>query len=125
MENLFVSDTLAAQLRKLGFNDTCVAISNGEKLFYGKFHNKHAYYLPGAAILYQQVLDWFREKHNIEIYCPNYYKHSKEYKPEYECRVNGKQLSHPAQGHALEQVELYPTYYQAVDRAIEEALKLI
>lgn len=133
MENLFVPFNIGEKLALLKFNEPCLAayVWHGGK---DKPEDYPENFLPSprrnselsqdlCAPLYQQVIDWLREKHNIEIYCPNYYKNSRGYKPEYECRVNGKQLSHPPQGHALSSVELYPTYYQAVERAIEEALK--
>lgn len=66
MKNLFVSYEIAKQLKEKGFDETCIAISNGERIFYGEFHNKHAYYERGL-ILFQQVIDWFREKQNIRI----------------------------------------------------------
>lgn len=79
--------------------------------------------------MFQQVTNWFRDKHNIEIYCPNYYKNTKGYKPEYECRVNGKQLSPPVRttgiGGDNMSCYLYPTYNEALLKCYEYALELI
>jgi len=67
MKHLFISAVLAAKLKVAGFNETCIAISNGDKEFYGEFHNKHEYYKERGLILLQQALDWFRDKHKLHI----------------------------------------------------------
>ena len=57
MKRLFLNKALSKQLKKKGFDEPCIAITNGKTLFYGKFHNQHSYYDCGL-ILYQQAIDW-------------------------------------------------------------------
>jgi hypothetical protein len=76
-----------------------------------------------SAPLWQQATDWLREKYRIEVYCFDYYRTNQEYKPQYDCRVNGHQLSIEGNSHSA--VILYNTYYEAMEKAIEEALTLI
>lgn len=66
-----------------------------------------------AAPLYQQVIDWFREKHEVDFFL---FKLKKDiYK--FDVHQNGERKTLPN-----------PTrlpYYEALDKAIEEGLKLI
>ncbi len=73
MKHLFVSYETAKLLKEKGFNDDSWGfyndrLDNPEEL---RFHNKPTngwiYHLYSAP-LYQQVIDWLREKHNIEIH---------------------------------------------------------
>ena len=82
MKEQFVPYEIALKLKEKGFNETCLA-------YYNKLPNHKEFQLfglntPGqseytnrslwnkkdyacAAPLWQQVIDWFREKHQIEI----------------------------------------------------------
>jgi predicted transcriptional regulator len=62
----FVPYEESLELKELGFDEPCLAINNGDKLFYGAFKNTHEYYKENAVILYQQAFRWFREKYNLE-----------------------------------------------------------
>jgi hypothetical protein len=51
----FVPYEESLELKELGFDEPCLAINNGDKLFYGAFKNTHEYYKENAVILYQQA----------------------------------------------------------------------
>jgi hypothetical protein len=139
MKKQFATYDIAKKLKELGFNEPCFG-------YYGKEEKlvRFPSLLPDnevcnsyfedltapivCAPLWQQVIDWFEDTYNIYIECPNYYKHTKGYKPEYECRVNGKQLStslSKGYGGQAESVILFPTKHEAYIKATEEAIKLI
>ena len=66
LEKEFVPCKEGLELKELGFNETCLAIYNGSKLFYGEFKHTHQYYKNNGKILFQQAFRWFRDKHNLE-----------------------------------------------------------
>jgi hypothetical protein len=95
MNNLFVPYEIALKLKELGFNEPCIKYSNIIKIGdneeetqfgytcnikNGINFNEPNYQSPGDGAgsyvkcynytsipLYQQVIDWFREKHKISI----------------------------------------------------------
>ena len=147
MKNLFVPFELAKQLKEKGFDEPCLAYYNLNKILNrvpfecttNKVKNPSFDIDKNTdAPLYQQVVDWFREKHLIEISTSSYYypKHygivarigysdtsnTKYTESEYGEGI-GKRMKH-------EKVVVYSeryfeSYYEALDKAIEEALKLI
>lgn len=80
MNNLFVSYEIAKRLKEKGFDEYCIGRygNNSKKIFTDKkFKNSDDLYsnIPNdwcndftASPIYQQVVDWFREKHNIHIF---------------------------------------------------------
>lgn len=62
----FVTPIQSSALKELGFNETCIAINNGDKLFYGEFKSTHEYYKENAVILYSQAFRFFRKKHGLD-----------------------------------------------------------
>ena len=75
MKNLFVSYEIAILLKEKGFNEPCFAwyyLPEGNLMGLGsqealKFKNKGSKKHFCSAPLYQQVVDWFREKHLIKF----------------------------------------------------------
>src|ERR1039457_228403 len=84
MTKLFVPYKLAEDLKKIGFDEPCLAMYSDENLDMwlqdqydlrsegeeDGFQFKNSDYDDSryvAAPLYQQVIDWFYEKHNIYI----------------------------------------------------------
>jgi hypothetical protein len=65
LEKEFIPYTEALELKELGFDEPCFAITNGSKLFYGEFKSTHEYYKANGQILYQQAFRWLLEKHNL------------------------------------------------------------
>lgn len=98
MQNLFVPYPLAKLLKEKGFDEPCLMVYYGEgtglaetgqpmdKLYlpsgFGKMQNSHLRNLPKMEIylkgqvtapLYQQVIDWFRDKQQIKIFESQYF----------------------------------------------------
>lgn len=128
MKELFVPFELAKKLNKKGYNVKYLAFYAIEN--YSVFKKGELYFTGGKlsdnqviAPLYQQVVDWFREKHSIDVYAKR-----KLLKPHssfigivndsenkvYECYPNIDRG-----------VYEMGTYYESLDKAIEEALRLI
>lgn len=77
MKEQFVTFEIALKLKELGFNEPCIAyyVVTKDKFIYdinkvlnyytgkGNFLGEKCYSAP----LWQQVIDWFREKHNLYI----------------------------------------------------------
>lgn len=126
MKHLFVSYDLALRAKEKGFNEPCFRYYNKDteestgierwmsNNLYSPFVNTSE---SGnvAAPLYQQLIDWFREEHEMEIYCVKQIEEEDEY---------GAILGWKG-------VEDYhdkyceKDYYSALNRAISEAFKLI
>lgn len=151
LNNLFVSYVIARELKKKGFNEPCLGFYDDDKLLHPSIQDVSAMrimsenndqykeydeddyvfidFIPTdkmpdiLAPVYQQVIDWLREEHNIEINVNNYYRNSKNYKPEYQIYINGQQQS--IEYSSSSSVVLYANYYAALNYGIEESLKLI
>ncbi len=114
MKNLFVPYKLALIARKKGFNERCLAcINSKEQIEIGNTSHLMAWIHENKkdefAPLYQQIVDWFRENHKLEIQVLTLkytFKGTTSYK------------------HSLKVYE-EQTYYSALTKAIEEAFKLI
>ena len=124
MQHLFVPQELALKLKEKGFDEECLArwfCANNEKpiLLLNTTltkEDKDSDILTSAP-LYQQVQDWFREKHFINIHADSlglisYYG----FVGKIGNYSNAKKLT-------VESKVL--TYYEALTKAIEEAIKLI
>ena len=77
MKKEFVTYETALKLKEIGFDEPCLGRFVGENTFIldsGELAQKQntTTYAP-LSPLWQQVIDWFREKHNIHISIPNYY----------------------------------------------------
>lgn len=74
MKQLFVPYDIALLARQSGFNDECFAAYHKNKLDSNEFKIDKAFYknddfsdLIVTAPIYQQLIDWFRNDHQIEI----------------------------------------------------------
>lgn len=122
MNKLFVPYELALLAKEKGFDECCIAIyhskvNNPEPVIWQGTNSTCVNKLLNAAItapLYQQLVDWFREKHSICIgnvgdkvhgFSPYISKNS----------TIVYALWSP----------LIPNYYDSFNRALEEAFKLI
>jgi len=120
MEHLFLPYELAIIAKQKGFNEPCINCYNADKTLMqdGWYSTKRPCYNDGlieecsSAPLYQQITDWFREKHNFNIAI---LKGEDTITGEfYYCYDGGKHLTKRCKG-----------YYEALNKAIEEAFKLI
>lgn len=123
MEKLFVSYELALKLKELGYNEVCFGCTTGGNAV---FKSNHSYY-KHTAILYQQVIDWFREKHGMHL--------DVTFR-----EVNGNKIE--GINSVYFDIEIYKlsggdatkiykfseysdNYYESLNKAIEESLKII
>ena len=77
MKEQFVTYEIALKLKELDFDEECFSAytESGNLMDIGDYSNDdkigeldgHSYYIFCLAPLYQQVIDWFREKHKINI----------------------------------------------------------
>lgn len=75
MKNLFVPYELAFKLSEKGFNDKCIGFFRDERLIFPVITGDHLVdneFFKGlplmiAAPLFEQVINWFRIRHNIYI----------------------------------------------------------
>jgi hypothetical protein len=145
MENQFVSYEISLALKELGFNERCLTCYSDESILqniynieekefynyyeisgYSELYNTHEDAFPSnsetnnnyvAAPLHQQVLDWFREEHNIivEVWYDN--TQDDGFPWLYEIYVNNKEHDH--EGY------FYDTFKEAREEAILKAIKII
>lgn len=137
IQKSFVPSNLALLAKDKGFNEPCLA------LFYGDDHKFtfnngfddgadmddyaiNSELVKGyiAAPLYQQLVDWFREKHDIIVspevcsYSAARYKLHKD--PEFRYRASVFSFHSGEEG-----ANNYDEYYAAFNMALQEAFKLI
>jgi len=120
MKKLFVPYELALLAKEKGFDEPCFAyydptITDEEILLLPVDHNlilfREVKLSNVKAPLYQQLIDFFREKHSINIVLMNSNK--------------GWQYSLDGIGIDNFSWETNLTYYECYNKAIEEAFKLI
>lgn len=117
MKKEFVSHEIALALKKLGFDEECLAcFSPSTELILGKDITDtygHEYVM---APLWQQVIDWFREKYNIAIFIDMNCMEDKGY-----TFYIGDLISRET---IFENYESINTYPEAREQAILKALEL-
>lgn len=122
MKNLFVPYELALALKEKGFDGACIAYySHRNKELYPRGQSNGAEWqyvsantsLTLKAPFYQQVIDWVREKHEIDLFL--FKLKEGIYKFDVHKSGESKTLPNPTR----------LPYYEALNKAIEEALKLI
>lgn len=67
MKHLFINYELALTAKEKGFNTSCFAFKEVTNETYHIISKTHTDYMKYGFITYQQLIDWFREKHNITI----------------------------------------------------------
>lgn len=128
MEKLFISYELALKAKEHGFNEPCFGVyyantrdfpikleigSNKEQN--SKFINAKAERLCVAPI-HQQITDWLRETYNIHVLALPTDFINDPAKTYYSAKWFNKYWY---------ELEDFESYYEALDRAIEEAFKII
>ena len=155
MKHLFVPYEIAKQLKDKGFNEPCIGSYESredkvtlhlDELYnssYTRFLDERHYRL--CVPFYQQVIDWFREKYEIAIIVEPTFSKDKNL-TEYSFQLVGLNIRGRSSSenylHVVplnhDSCKLFPTntrrtilescrgnYYEVLDKAIEEALKLI
>jgi hypothetical protein len=122
MKQLFVTPEIAIALKEKGFNEPCLGHynSNGVFMFFADVRNCNTNsefgFYPTVPI-HQQVTDWLREKHKIFIKISLYGNtFNQYYSPSVTQNLNPNKTLDFAQS---------SDYYEALNTAIKEALKLI
>lgn len=124
MKHLFLDYPTSRLLKDKGFNEKCFAhfIYNGNG-FRIKQDETFPNYQDIQAPTHQQVIDWFRENHNIEIGVVNWDNITTKWEYTLSSVVysNESDLSYDSNYDKL----FFETYYQALNEAIKHALKII
>lgn len=73
MEKQFVTYEIAVALKELGFDEPCMGLYYIENKEFSKTNYSHSNIVKSNdfivdAPLWQQVIDWFRVKYQIEVY---------------------------------------------------------
>lgn len=121
LKNLFVPYELALKLKEKGFNKPCLGYHNiaygddslGFSRGSGHLNSKDKIF-PSAPI-YQQVVDWFREKHEIELWVSAELGYTKT---TYTSHRTGDRISSWHKS-------AFKTHNEALNDLIEDSLKLI
>lgn len=128
MKNIFLPEDLSFQLKEKGFREDCFGyyqskdisyVEKGLKFGSAKHIGNHNIYddFICSAPLYQQVVDWFRDNHNLAIIVAPSLNLGKFY-------MNITYINN-IEWFRDPELQNFDTYYEAYDYAIEEALKLI
>jgi len=67
MKSEFVTYEIALKLKELGFNEECLGIYLNKEFRFAHFSRQVSAEIGQSAPLWQQVIDWFREKYKISI----------------------------------------------------------
>lgn len=124
MKNLFIPYELAVIAKEKGFNEPCLTAFTPEDGLLDVFDCEEPCYLTNketrtgvvAAPLYQQIIDWLREEHEIFVHVePEHdYKKLKYYRGQLVIKGAWKKL-----------VEEFDSYEQAREAVIKKAFELI
>lgn len=137
MKHLFVPYEIALKLKEKGFDEPCLGYYSPHNLnyvyhdtIYSNIWEEFKGSNNGLPVpLYQQVIDWFREKHKLMLIqsCVPSKNNSLlfgfiiQYLNELEEAGTSKVMIHRRERNTSG----YESYYEALNKAIEEALKLI
>jgi len=138
MKHLFIPYKLALQLKEKGFDEPCFTWFLNKKLeedsakffFFTHSYRSHKGYksVPAeefiSAPLYQQVVEWFYNKHRIFVEADGYIIDSGEYDGCYGFKATIRVAENYKEKILFTQGE-FPTREKAWNKAIEETLKLI
>ncbi len=117
MEKNFISYKLAVLVKEKGFNQRCFSSYDDDKKLRDTYSTTRLYNespedIIGAP-LYQQITDWFRNYHQINM---NIYPELRRW------NINIYSFK---KGDCLLHIDNIRSYYKAMDRGIEETLKFI
>jgi hypothetical protein len=126
MKKYFVTYEIALKLKKLGFDEPCLAVFNGEKIVYSDTKNnnslnhedyKNIFGELCLAPLWQQATDWLLEKHDIQVVVSSHTIKNGNY-GDFIAYVNNIAMNDPRD-------EEYQTKIEALEFGINHALKII
>ena len=124
MKHLFLPYSLAIISKEKTFDEPCMAYYNDDKILCIKkgdplsgITNQDCHRLNILAPLYSQITDWFREKHKVVI--------SIDVNLSGKCFGHIKSYNHITMTQWTNGEDEPLEYYQALNKAIEQAFKLI
>jgi hypothetical protein len=131
MKHLFIryETGIPTLAKEKGFDEPCLAgyLPNGEFCEpdneLNVFRNRNRSGGEISAPLYQQIVDWFREKHNIDLWANPYMTKNKM--GDYHLPDESYSFFLFKDGVMITDGVDFLEYYDALNRAIEEAFKLI
>ena len=130
MEKLFVSIELAIMAKEKEFNEEVFGFYWRDT--YDLVYDNAIGYHSGmhlSAPTHQQLIDWFREKHGIYVNAdllPNVTKYKGTFVPLSFIPKKYKNFeSYAKDREKYSTVDSYDDYYEALNKALEEAFKLI
>ena len=134
MKEQFVTYEIALALKELGFDEKCIAFyyifDDEEKFLISTISNTNSSWDNGyiSAPLWQQVIDWFREKHDIviEIARQKYFDtYANSYAYEVVCKVyKNKELEGSVVIRDNKNNHIFYSYEEAREQAILKAIEL-
>jgi hypothetical protein len=130
MKKLFLPYELAVIAKEKGFDESCLGEylkfrEPKEIIFTNPTNKLYATSNSILAPLYQQIIDWFREKYKIHIQIERVSDQNLLY---YKCflNINGhNSYAIESKNNPSHSMFAYPDYYSAMNAAITEAFKLI
>ena len=117
MEKQFVPYELALELRKIGFDDLCLARWYGggfeflpayEPLRNSEIKEPYFWTLP----LWQQAFDWFRDNYKLNA---SIYPLNNKYSSQVYDMNNNNYATH---------IDLYDNYYEAIEACLNKLIKI-
>ena len=138
MKDQFVTYEIALALKELGFSTPCFSAytENGNLMDIGNYFNDdiigelegHSYYISCLAPLWQQVIDWFRDEHDIviEIARQKYFDtYANSYAYEVVCKVyKNKELEGSVVIRDNKNNHIFYSYEEAREQAILKCIEL-
>lgn len=120
----FVTYEIAVTLKKLGFDEPCLGYFNADEEFiYGinlrMIKYAHRYNKEDDSVLaplWQQCIDWFREKYDIDIEIHSKFGHGTGWW--------ANLCYNPTRTEVLN-IAIFDNYYEARERAILECIELL
>ena len=130
MKHLFIPYELAIIAKEKGFDKQCLAFYNGKgdemlQSIDTDFINFRSTGYCTTAPLYQQIIDWFREKYNISILEALIPEGARKAKPELFPGKHNFYLYFPDWNPTIPSNGTWGEYYEALDKVIKETFKLI
>lgn len=141
MKQQFCTYEISLKLKKLGFNEECLAIytHNNEHYTAGTFflHTPHPFTIEELipevqdiresavyilAPLWQQVIDWFRERHNIIV---DWNLHDGDDSKTWRITISHYDCYYLLYNQHVGKESYYETYQEAREQAILKAIELI
>lgn len=123
MQKEFVTYEIALKLKELGFNEKCFGYYFHDKSLILDVDNLDSYKFKLLAPLWQQVIDFFREKYNYVIYITeigenkSFYTYTIEIKDHSLFEIDGVYSKYHG--------DLHKTYHKAIEQSILYTLELI